>query len=119
MLGCAPGWEYPSIVTGSVISGSCEVGDIVYPSSPPFVKSAVPVSANSIVSVPEPAAHSPVAAPETVSVFAAVIASLSVQAPSLAVVSAVEFTVMVLAACTLLPEITLSVRANRKTAATL
>jgi hypothetical protein len=71
------------------------------------------------VSAPEPAAHSPAAAPEAVSVFAATMASRSVQSPSLAVVSAIEFTVMVLAACTLLPEITLSVRANRKTAATL
>jgi hypothetical protein len=52
-----------------------------------------------IVSVPvSPAIHSPGVAPLAVLVFAAVIASLSVQTPSSARVSALELTVMVWAA---------------------
>src|SRR5437899_10179989 len=47
-----------------------------------------------MTSWPEPAAHSPVAAPEVVSVLAAVIASRRVQAPSLAATSASELTVI-------------------------
>ncbi|MFO0955375.1 MAG: hypothetical protein U0526_02455 [Candidatus Saccharibacteria bacterium] len=75
------------MTTGSVMSGSAEVGAMVWPFCPPFVKSAGPVIAKLIVSVPEPAAHSPTAAPETASVFAEMIASRSVQAPSLAAIS--------------------------------
>src|SRR5438874_6618541 len=45
-----------------------------------------------MVSAPDPAAHSPAAAPEAVSVLAAVIASRRVQAPSLAATSASELT---------------------------
>ena len=59
----------------------------------------VPVTPMSTTSLPvlEPAAHSPAAAPEAVSVFAEVMASLSVHCPSLAVVSARLFTVKVAA----------------------
>lgn len=59
------------------------------------MKSAVPVMLNSMVSAPKPALHSPIVAPETVSMFAAMMASRSVHSPSSAVVSAVELTVMV------------------------
>ena len=51
---------------------------------------------NARVSEPEPAAHSPVVAPEAVSVLAAVIASRRVQRPASASLSSVLLTVMVL-----------------------
>jgi hypothetical protein len=62
------------------------------------VKSAVPVMLKLMVSLPEPAIHSPAVAPLAMSLLEALMASLKVQTPSLASVSAVEFTVMVEAA---------------------
>ena len=66
------------------------------------MKSAVPVILKLMVSLPLPAIHSPAVAPLAVSLLEAVMASLRVQRPSLASVSAVEFTVMVEAALVLL-----------------
>jgi hypothetical protein len=66
------------------------------------VKSAVPVILKLMVSLPLPAIHSPAVAPLAVSLLEAVMASLRVQRPSLASVSAIEFTVMVEAALVLL-----------------
>jgi hypothetical protein len=48
------------------------------------VKSAVPVILKLIVSVPEPAIHSPAVAPLAVSLLEALMASLRVHRPSLA-----------------------------------
>lgn len=66
------------------------------------MKSAVPVILKLMVSLPLPAIHSPAVAPLAVSLLEAVMASLRVQRPSLASVSAIEFTVMVEAALVLL-----------------
>ena len=66
------------------------------------MKSAVPVMLKLMVSVPEPAIHSPAVAPLAVSLLEALMASLRVHRPSLASVSAVEFTVIVEAALVLL-----------------
>lgn len=78
--------------------GRFEVGEIVYPFCPPFTKSAVPVILKLMVSAPLPAAHSPAATPEAVSSLAAMMFLLSVQAPLLVVVSALELTTMLVAA---------------------
>ena len=66
------------------------------------MKSAVPVILKLMVSLPLPAIHSPAVAPLAMSLLEALMASLKVQTPSLASVSAVEFTVMVEAALVLL-----------------
>ena len=58
------------------------------------LKVTVPATLKVMVSAPDPAAHSPAAAPEAASVLAAVIASRRVQAPSLAATSASELTVI-------------------------
>jgi hypothetical protein len=71
------------------ILGSSEPGVKVWGVAPEIEKL--------MVSVPEPAAHSPPAAPEAVSELAAVIASLRLHTPSLAAVSVVPLTVMVAA----------------------
>ena len=57
------------------------------------MKSAVPVILKLIVSVPEPAIHSPAVAPLAVSVLEAMMASLKVQTPSSAATSPLELTV--------------------------
>src|ERR1017187_1561910 len=76
--------------TASVIAGSGEAGVMVLTPAPGM--------ANSIVSSPAaPARHSPAAPPETVFVFAAMMASRSVHWPSLAATSAVLLTVIVAA----------------------
>ena len=58
------------------------------------VRMMVPGTPNVMVSVPDPAPHSPTLAPDAVSVFAAVMASRRLQAPSSASVSASELTVI-------------------------
>ncbi len=68
-------WVYPSIVTELPRPGSGEPGVIVQTPDP---LQPVPVTLNAIVSVPEPAAHSPAAAPEAASFLAALIASRNV-----------------------------------------
>src|SRR6266540_2467098 len=78
--------------TASVIGGSVLAALIVCTPEPEMLNAIV-----STVGKAWPAAHSPAAAPEAVFVLAAMIASRSVQAPSLAVVSAVLLTVIVLA----------------------
>src|SRR6266478_1337891 len=78
--------------TVSTIRGREEAGVIVWTPAPGMLKAIV-----STVGEAWPAAHSPAAAPEAVLVLAAVIASRSVQTPSLAAVSAVLLTVIVLA----------------------
>src|SRR5688572_8882563 len=85
----APGWVNPSTISGSVISGSCEVGASTCGPAPGILKAtrSVPV---------RPATHSPDAAPEAAWLFADVIASRNEQVPSFATVSAVVLTVMVL-----------------------
>src|SRR5438105_9346655 len=72
----------PEIDRSVLMSGKADVNVIV------------PATLKPMTSDPEPAAHSPAAAPEAVSVLAAVIASRSVQAPSFAATSAKELTVI-------------------------
>jgi hypothetical protein len=79
------------MIAGSVTTGSAEAGVIVHTVGQP------PVMANAIVSTVGdgmPAGHSPATPPDGVLVLFAVIASRSVQTPSLAAVSAVLVTVM-------------------------
>src|SRR5207237_2168450 len=81
-----------SVRTAWGMLGSALAGAIVWTPDPEMLNAIV-----STVGEAWPAAHSPAAAPEAVFVLAAMIASRSVQAPSLAAVSAVLFTVIVLA----------------------
>src|SRR2546430_11370850 len=69
------------------MEGRVLVGAIVWTPAPEMLNAIV-----STVGEAWPAAHSPAAAPEAVFVLAAMIASRSVQAPSLAAVSAVLVT---------------------------
>ena len=88
----------PEIEMSLVISGSADCSPMTQPvigqSSLIFGK------LNTILSVSEaePAAHSPAIVPEAVLLFAAMIASRNVQRPSLATVSELLLTKMVLAA---------------------
>src|ERR1700693_190746 len=78
--------------TASVIGGNVLVGVMVCTPAPVMLNAIV-----STVGKACPATHSPAKPPEAVFVLAAVIASRSVQTPSLASVSAVLLTVMVAA----------------------
>src|SRR5437773_2780717 len=86
------------MVSGSptgVFAISRDVGWIVWTPAPGMLKTIA-----STVGPGEPAEHSPASAPDAVLVCAAVIASRSVQTPSLAAVSALLLTVIVAADAT-------------------
>src|SRR6266487_6572780 len=80
------------MTTASVIAVMAVAGVIVWTPAPGMLNAIV-----STIGKAWPAAHSPAMAPEAVFVFAAMIASRNVQTPSLATVSAVLLTVIVLA----------------------
>ena len=93
VLTAAPDCVKPSIVMGVSIEGRPPV--VIVQTPDPSQPESEPGIAKWITSVPEPAAHSPAAAPEAVSVLAVMIASCSVHLPSLAEVSSVLLTVIV------------------------